>query len=63
MCATNMSGYAYQHLPQALQENMINLTQLRIAATRTLRLRFELGLQVHKQVVQLRGETSLTDRL
>ena len=44
MCATNMSGYAYQHLPQALQEGLVNVTQLRIAATRTLRLRFMLGL-------------------
>ena len=43
-CAHNMSGYAYQHLPQALAEGMINEATLRLAATRTLRLRFELGL-------------------
>ena len=39
-----MSGYAYEHLPQALELGMITLAQLRLAATRTLRLRFELGL-------------------
>jgi beta-glucosidase-like glycosyl hydrolase len=39
-----MSGYAYEHLPQALELGMITTEQLRLAATRTLRLRFELGL-------------------
>ena len=39
-----MSGYAYEHLPRALELGMITEQQLRIAATRTLRLRFELGL-------------------
>jgi hypothetical protein len=39
-----MSGYAYEHLPQALEKGMVNEAQLRLAAKRTLRLRFELGL-------------------
>jgi beta-glucosidase-like glycosyl hydrolase len=43
-CPLNMSGYAYEHLSRALAEGMITTTQLRVAATRTLRLRFELGL-------------------
>lgn len=40
----NMSGYAYEYLGDALDEGLIDLQRLRIAATRTLRLRFELGL-------------------
>eukprot|EP01052_Picozoa_sp_SAG31_P012255 SAG31_NODE_713_length_12651_cov_180.009481_3_plen_108_part_00 len=43
-CPINMSGYAYEHLPLALEEGLITVRQLKIAATRTLRLRFELGL-------------------
>ena len=40
----NMSGYAYEFLGDALDEGLVDLKRLRIAATRTLRLRFELGL-------------------
>ena len=40
----NMSGYAYEYLGDALDEGLVDLQRLRIAATRTLRLRFELGL-------------------
>ena len=40
----NMSGYAYEYLADAMDEGLLDLRTLRTAATRTLRLRFELGL-------------------
>eukprot|EP00935_MAST-01C_sp_MAST-1C-sp1_P001016 g1016.t1 len=40
----NMSGYAYEYLGDALDEGMVTLQRLRVAATRALRLRFDLGL-------------------
>ena len=39
----NMSGYAYEYLGDALNAGAITMAQLQTAATRTLRLRFELG--------------------
>ncbi len=40
----NMSGYAFEFLGDALDVGLIDLKTLRVATTRTLRLRFELGL-------------------
>jgi beta-glucosidase-like glycosyl hydrolase len=40
----NMTGYAYEYLADALDSGMTAVKQLRVAAARVFRLRFELGL-------------------
>jgi hypothetical protein len=43
-CAPGMGGYAYGHLTDALRAKAVTMARLRQAATRALRIRFELGL-------------------
>ena len=44
----NMTGYAYEYLADALDAGAVTEAQLRTAATRTFRLRFQLGLFVSR---------------